>query len=320
MHDVNGTPLKVGDKVMIEAIIKDLQPCENYGNVSVETTLRRRPDGDKETIGAINTAVMVKVRDSVFVDVADIGERPTEVETTALARAEQAEADRDQALADAAEKQQMIDAANETIASISRWSCFHCGEDFDDEDSAAKHFGQVGDRAACVERISLSDLKLIDRHRDNMRAIIEFHQNIEQLECDLNAEHQVNKTITSERDKAISDAAAMRRALELCATELSYLVPQLNAWGRAAMPGGSVCRARDSAKDALKSDHPGSALLARHASQIKTLTDKIEEQERTIESLLNGQTIVNLESKITTPQSELARHGPGLAACEWVWK
>lgn len=61
MHDVNGHPLKKGDKVLIPAVITDLSPGEDYCNVSVETTIGRRPDGSKERISAINTDVMVKV-------------------------------------------------------------------------------------------------------------------------------------------------------------------------------------------------------------------------------------------------------------------
>jgi len=62
MHDVNGHPLKVGDKVLIPAEITELQSgAEDYCNVSVETTLGRRPDGSKERISAINTGVLVKV-------------------------------------------------------------------------------------------------------------------------------------------------------------------------------------------------------------------------------------------------------------------
>ena len=60
MHDKNGTPLKVGDHVLIPAIITDLcQGSEEYCNVSVETLHGRRPDGDKEKMSAINTGVLV---------------------------------------------------------------------------------------------------------------------------------------------------------------------------------------------------------------------------------------------------------------------
>lgn len=59
MHDKNGTELKVGDVVLIPAIIKSLSPSEEYCNVSVETLHGRRPDGIPETFSAINTAVLV---------------------------------------------------------------------------------------------------------------------------------------------------------------------------------------------------------------------------------------------------------------------
>jgi len=62
MHDANGTPLKVGDRVMIPCVIIDLcQGTPDYCNVGVETTLGRRPDGQKEIFRAINTAQLVKL-------------------------------------------------------------------------------------------------------------------------------------------------------------------------------------------------------------------------------------------------------------------
>lgn len=65
MHDANGTPLKKGDLVLIPAIIKELYATEEFCNVSLVTTLGRRPDGSKETIGAINTGVMIKFQNEV---------------------------------------------------------------------------------------------------------------------------------------------------------------------------------------------------------------------------------------------------------------
>lgn len=59
MHDANGTPLKVGDLVYIPAVITQLNPCEEYCNVSLETVYGRRPDDRKETLSAINTGVLV---------------------------------------------------------------------------------------------------------------------------------------------------------------------------------------------------------------------------------------------------------------------
>ncbi len=61
MHDANGTLLKVGDRVLIPAIIKRLDIGEEFCNVSLETTLGRRPDKAKESISAINTGVLIKV-------------------------------------------------------------------------------------------------------------------------------------------------------------------------------------------------------------------------------------------------------------------
>ena len=59
MHDKNGVPLKKGDRVLIEAIITDLNPSEDYCNVTLETASGRRPDGAKERISAINTGVLI---------------------------------------------------------------------------------------------------------------------------------------------------------------------------------------------------------------------------------------------------------------------
>ncbi len=61
MHDCNGVELKVGDKVMIPGVITQLSPGDEYCNVTVETTLGRRPDGAKEHFSAINTGVLLKV-------------------------------------------------------------------------------------------------------------------------------------------------------------------------------------------------------------------------------------------------------------------
>ena len=58
MHDRNGTPLKAGDRVMLEAIITQISSTEDYCNVSLKTVEGRRPDGTFETIGGINTAVL----------------------------------------------------------------------------------------------------------------------------------------------------------------------------------------------------------------------------------------------------------------------
>lgn len=59
MHDKNGSHLQVGDIVLIPARVKELQPTDDYCNVNLESIHGRRPDGVKETIYSINTAVTV---------------------------------------------------------------------------------------------------------------------------------------------------------------------------------------------------------------------------------------------------------------------
>lgn len=60
MHDKNGTELKVGDIVLVPAVITSLSAgTEEYCNVSIETVHGRRPDGLKERMTAINTGVLV---------------------------------------------------------------------------------------------------------------------------------------------------------------------------------------------------------------------------------------------------------------------
>ncbi len=64
MHDVFGTPLKVGDLVFIPCRVTHL--CEStpdYCNVTVETLHGRRPDGEKSVFSAINTAQLERVED-----------------------------------------------------------------------------------------------------------------------------------------------------------------------------------------------------------------------------------------------------------------
>lgn len=60
MHDAKGRPLSVGDTVLIPARVTELQESEDYCNVSVETLVGRRPDGEKEHIHAINTGVLFR--------------------------------------------------------------------------------------------------------------------------------------------------------------------------------------------------------------------------------------------------------------------
>lgn len=62
MHDARGKTLKVGDLVMIPAVVTELSAqTDDYCNVSIKTQIGRRPDGQKEGIYAINTGVLIKV-------------------------------------------------------------------------------------------------------------------------------------------------------------------------------------------------------------------------------------------------------------------
>ncbi len=74
MHDRNGTQLKKGDTVLIEAVIVDLSATEDYCNVSVESTSGRRPDGLKEKICSINTAVLILKESAHVCEYKDYGE------------------------------------------------------------------------------------------------------------------------------------------------------------------------------------------------------------------------------------------------------
>jgi hypothetical protein len=71
MHDAKGRPLQPGDTVLIPATIKEVYPTEDYCNVSASSILGRRPDGQKETFGAINTGVMLRANEG---DENDLGE------------------------------------------------------------------------------------------------------------------------------------------------------------------------------------------------------------------------------------------------------
>lgn len=61
MHDARGKPLKVGDLVLIPAVVKEVYSTEDFCNVTVTSQIGRRPDGQKETIHAINTGVLIKI-------------------------------------------------------------------------------------------------------------------------------------------------------------------------------------------------------------------------------------------------------------------
>lgn len=58
MHDRNGTPLKLGDTVLVPAIITALSQGEDYCNVTLTSVEGRKPDGAKESY-CTNAAVVV---------------------------------------------------------------------------------------------------------------------------------------------------------------------------------------------------------------------------------------------------------------------
>lgn len=60
MHDAKGRELKVGDTILIPAKVTQVSATEDYCNVSAASFYGRRPDGAKETFGAINTGVMLR--------------------------------------------------------------------------------------------------------------------------------------------------------------------------------------------------------------------------------------------------------------------
>lgn len=63
MHDQRHRPLKVGDQVLIPAVVTSVSATEDYCNVSLASHFGRRPDGMKDGIHAINTGVVLRAND-----------------------------------------------------------------------------------------------------------------------------------------------------------------------------------------------------------------------------------------------------------------
>jgi hypothetical protein len=61
MHDARGKLLRPGDMVLVPAMVREAYETEDYCNTTLETLIGRRPDGQKETIHAINTGVLLKI-------------------------------------------------------------------------------------------------------------------------------------------------------------------------------------------------------------------------------------------------------------------
>ena len=63
MHDGMGRELKVGDIIVIPAVVKSVSTGPDYCNVSVETIGGRRPDGQKNHYGDINTGQLYRANE-----------------------------------------------------------------------------------------------------------------------------------------------------------------------------------------------------------------------------------------------------------------
>ena len=72
MHDAKNRELKVGDVILIPAVIVSLSPTENYCNVGALSMYGRRPDGIKESFGTINTGVMLRANPGDENDLTDL--------------------------------------------------------------------------------------------------------------------------------------------------------------------------------------------------------------------------------------------------------
>ena len=60
MHDALMRSLKVGDRVLIPAVVKEIHATEDYCNVVLESSMKRRPDRQRDTIAAINSGVIFR--------------------------------------------------------------------------------------------------------------------------------------------------------------------------------------------------------------------------------------------------------------------
>lgn len=74
-HDFAGKELQVGDEVLLRAKVTAITATEDYCNVTIESLYGRKPDGAKETISAINAAVLKKGWDWIQVEPSEIAEK-----------------------------------------------------------------------------------------------------------------------------------------------------------------------------------------------------------------------------------------------------
>lgn len=59
MHDAKGRALKVGDSILIPAVVTTVHPGQEYCNLTASSTGGRKPDGAKETF-CINANVVLR--------------------------------------------------------------------------------------------------------------------------------------------------------------------------------------------------------------------------------------------------------------------
>lgn len=60
-HDAVGNLLQAGDEVILRGVVIEVQPSDEYCNITIESVFGRKPDGMKERVSAINAAVLEKV-------------------------------------------------------------------------------------------------------------------------------------------------------------------------------------------------------------------------------------------------------------------
>lgn len=61
-HDANGIEVKAGDRVIVECTVRDVQPGEDYCNVTLSTLVPMKPSGT-ETLIVLNAGQCVLQED-----------------------------------------------------------------------------------------------------------------------------------------------------------------------------------------------------------------------------------------------------------------
>lgn len=108
-----------------------------------------------------------------------------------------------------------------------KWSCFHCGETFDNETCAREHFGNDEMRdPGCVEKLKGGDLGLLRRVRELEEQLIPYLTETSAVESyvhGLNAEHAAALRREEERgyNKGVADMRSELAAAEARADALA---------------------------------------------------------------------------------------------------